>query len=329
MSLTDARRPGLPAYDLGAVRKAAAGAFAARPQVLTPIVPRYSMAGRALLGVITVMSLLASLTLGVVVLVRASAGDWQAQVAREVTIQIRPIEGRSTDTEVSRAALITRAYPGIAHVRPYTREQSAQLLEPWLGSGLALDDLPIPRLIVVTLAADARPDLARLRQALSEQVPGASLDDHRGFVERMRAMTRLAVVVGFCVLGLMLGATLMMIVFATRGAMSANRGIVEVLHFVGAKNRFIAGQFQRHFLVLGLKGAIAGGGTAIAAFLAVHIFTTRTHELGAPEEMTALLGNLTLAPEGYAGIVGVIVLIAAATALTSRWTVHRTLASLD
>jgi cell division transport system permease protein len=287
------------------------------------------MAGRALLGVITVMSLLASLTLGVVVLVRASAGDWQAQVAREVTIQIRPIEGRSTDTEVSRAALITRAYPGIAHVRPYTREQSAQLLEPWLGSGLALDDLPIPRLIVVTLAADARPDLARLRQALSEQVPGASLDDHRGFVERMRAMTRLAVVVGFCVLGLMLGATLMMIVFATRGAMSANRSIVEVLHFVGAKNRFIAGQFQRHFLVLGLKGAIAGGGTAIAAFLAVHIFTTRTHELGAPEEMTALLGNLTLAPEGYAGIVGVIVLIAAATALTSRWTVHRTLASLD
>jgi cell division transport system permease protein len=328
MSLTEAR-PRFPVYDLRAVRKAAMEALAAGPQVLAPIVPRQSMSGRALLGVVAIMSLLASLTLGAVVLVRASAGDWQAQVAREVTIQIRPIEGRNIDTEVNRASLIARASQGIAQVRPYTKQQSMRLLEPWLGSGLALDDLPIPRLIVVTIAADARPDLNRLRQALTEQVAGASLDDHRGFVERMRAMTRMAVAIGFGVLALMLGATLLMIVFATRGAMATNRGIVEVLHFVGAKNRFIAGQFQRHFLVLGLKGALIGGGAAAAVFLAAHIAVVRTQDGTGPNEMAALLGNLSLTPEGYAGIVGVIVLVAAVTALTSRWTVHRTLASLD
>jgi cell division transport system permease protein len=329
MSLTEAR-PRFPVYDLRAVRKAAVEAIAAaRPEVLAPIVPKQSMSGRALTGVIAIMSLLASLTLGAVVLVRASAGDWQSQVAREVTIQVRPVEGRNLDTEVNRAALIARASQGIAQVRPYTKEQSQRLLEPWLGTGLALDELPIPRLIVVTLAPGAQPDLQRLRQSLAEQVAGASLDDHRGFVERMRAMTRMAVAVGFSVLALMLGATLLMIVFATRGAMATNRGIVEVLHFVGAKNRFIAGQFQRHFLVLGLKGALIGGGAAMALFLAAHFATARMQDAAATAEWAALLGNLALAPEGYAGMVGVVVLIAAVTALTSRWTVHRTLASLD
>ena len=103
-------------------------------------------------------------------------------------------------------------------------------------------------MIVVTIAAGGAPDLDRLRKTLAERVTGASLDDHRAWVERMRTMTRAAVVVGIGVLGLVLAATVLLVAFATRGAMAANRAIVEVLHFVGAKNRYIAGQFQRHFL---------------------------------------------------------------------------------
>ncbi|MBX6424411.1 MAG: ABC transporter permease [Variibacter sp.] len=297
--------------------------------MLTPIVPTHSVAGRALLGVIAIMSFLASLTLGAVVLVRTSAGDWQSQVSREVTIQVRPVDGRDIETEVNRAALIARASHGIAQVKPYTKEESLRLLEPWLGSGLAVDELPVPRLIVVTIGPGARPHLEELRKALSEQVAGASLDDHRGWVERMRAMTRTAVAVGFAVLGLVLFATVLLIAFATRGAVATNRGIVEVLHFVGAKNRFIAGQFQRHFLELGLKGAVLGGGAAIAVFLLADFAAGPPADTAGAQEMAALFGGLMLPPEGYAGIVGVIVLIAAVTALASRWTVHRTLDSLD
>ena len=41
-----------------------------------------------------------------------------------------------------------RSQPGIVEVRPFTKEESAKLLEPWLGSGLSLDELPVPRVIV-------------------------------------------------------------------------------------------------------------------------------------------------------------------------------------
>ena len=67
-------------------------------------------------------------------------------------------------------------------------------------------------------------------------------------------------------LALVFAAAMLSVMFATRGAMSANRQIIEVLHVVGAKEDFIAAEFQRHFLLLGLKGGAIGGVTAIVLF---------------------------------------------------------------
>jgi cell division transport system permease protein len=211
------------------------------------IVPADSIAGRALLAVIAIMTFLAALTLGGVVLVRSAAGEWQSAVAREITIQLRPSDQRDIEADVRKAATLASGTPGIATVRAYTKQESARLLEPWLGSGLVLDELPVPRLIVVRIAAGEPPDLAALAKTLAEQIPGATLDDHRVWVDRMRAMARSAVAVGLSILALVLAATMLSVMFATRGAMSTNRQIIEVLFVVGAKAGFIAGEFQRHF----------------------------------------------------------------------------------
>src|SRR5581483_4749455 len=234
------------------------------PRVETPIVPKSTIAGRALVAVVAIMTFLAALTTGAVMLVRAAASDWQSDVSREVTIQIRPAAGRDIEADVARAAAIARAEAGVADVRPYSKDESAALLQPWLGSGLNLDELPIPRIVVVRISPGAAPDLARLRRALAAELPSASLDDHRGFVERMRSVARMAVAAGLAVLALVVIATVLSVMFATRGAMATNRPVIEVLHFIGAKDNFIAGHFQRHFLVLGLKGGLLGGGVAIA-----------------------------------------------------------------
>src|ERR1700694_469442 len=148
------------------------------PRDETPIVPRNSIAGRALVAVVAIMTFLASLTTGAVMLVLSSAAEWQSDVAREMTIQIRPAPGRDLDAEVAKAVEIARAAPGIAEVRPYTAAESAQLLEPWLGTGLTLDALPVPRIIVLRVGANERPDLGVLRSALAARGAGASLADH-------------------------------------------------------------------------------------------------------------------------------------------------------
>jgi cell division transport system permease protein len=292
------------------------------------IVPADSISGRALLAVIAIMTFLAALTLGAVVLVRSVAGEWQSAVAREITIQLRPSESREIEADLAKAMALAQATPGIAGVRPYSREESARLLEPWLGSGLALGELPVPRLIVVRVGPGEPPDLAALRRQLA-QIPGATLDDHRGYVDRMRAMARSAVVVGLGVLALVLVAAMMSVMFATRGAMSANRQIIEVLHVVGAKEGFIASEFQRHFLLLGLKGGAIGGVTAMALFALAGIMSDWFKGSAGESQVAALFGNLSLGPEGYGAMVGLIVLVAAVTAGTSRLTVRRTLKALE
>jgi cell division transport system permease protein len=110
------------------------------PRFETPIVPQATIAGRALVAVVAIMTFLASLTTGAVMLVRAAASEWQADVGREVTIQIRPNPGGDIELDVAKAAAIARRSAGVVEVRPYSKEETSRLLEPWLGTGLQLDD---------------------------------------------------------------------------------------------------------------------------------------------------------------------------------------------
>ena len=214
-------------------------------------------------------------------------------------------------------------------MRPYSKDESAKLLEPWLGSGLSLDELPVPRLIVVKISPGAAPDLAQLRRTLAEQAPGATLDDHRGWIDRMRAMAVSSVVAGVCILILMIAATILSVSFATRGAMATNKTVIEVLHFVGAKNGFIAGHFQRHFLLLGLQGGVIGGGIAIVLFALAGAVSRWFTGTAGGDQTAALFGSFSIGVAGYVAVLGQVVLIAAVTAMTSRQTVNRTLEAID
>ena len=293
------------------------------------IVPKDSIAGNALAAVVAIMTFLAAVTSGGVAMVIGSATAWQSEIAREMTIQVRPTAGRDLEAEVGRAEAIARAAPGIAEVRAYTRQESERLLEPWLGPGLSLEELPVPRMIAVRVASGGVPDTAALRQALAREVAGASLDDHRGWIERMRRMASTAIAGGLAIFGLVLSATVLSVAFATRGAMASNRPIVEVLHFVGAKDAYIASQFQRHFLILGLKGGAIGGGAAMLCLALAGPVSDLFVGTAGEAQATALFGAFSMGPMGYVMVAAEVVLIAAITAVTSRQVVIHTLRRID
>ena len=157
-------------------------------------------------------------------------------------------------------------------------------------------------------------------------MPNASLDDHRVWSAYLVTMADTVVAVGIGVTTLVLVATALCVAFATRGAVSVNRNIVEVLHLVGAKDTFIAAQFQRHFLMLGLKGATAGGATAVVLFLLVgSLAGSGVAEGGA----AALVGGLSLPRQSYFLIVALVLTVALVTAVTTRLTVRATLRAFE
>src|SRR5260221_11502918 len=314
-----------PLVDLGRERPQ----LPARARNLSPIVPRASIAGRALVAVVAIMTFLASITTGTVLLVSASAAEWQSEVASEITIQVRPVAGRDINRDVAAVAEAMRAQPGIVEIRPFTREESAKLLEPWLGSGLSLAELPVPRVIVARVQPGAVPALAALRRRAMQGAPTASVDDHRAWIERMRSMTGATVFAGIGILVLVIIATIISVSFATRGAMAANRPIVEVLHFVGAGDTYIANRFLRHFLRLGLEGGLIGGGGALLGFGFSASLAGWVSANPVPEHFARLLGTFSLRPSGYLALAGPALLIPGLTAWASRRTLFATLDEID
>ncbi|UPK03434.1 ABC transporter permease [Bradyrhizobium sp. 170] len=306
-----------------------------RPQVpaqarnMSPIVPRASISGRALVAVVAIMTFLASITTGTVLLVRASAAEWQSEVASEITMQVRPQAGRDLDRDVTAAVEAMRTQPGIVQVKPFSKDESARLLEPWLGSGLSIEQLPVPRVVVARVQPGTTLDLAALRRAVTQVAPSASVDDHRAWIERMRSMTGATVFAGIGILVLVIAATIISVSFATRGAMAANRPIVEVLHFVGAGDRYIANHFLRHFLRLGLEGGVIGGGAAMLGFGFSESIAAWFSGTPVGDQFAALLGTFSLPPSGYLALAVQAVAIAAITAWASRRTLFATLDDID
>ena len=315
----------MPLLDLGHDRPQ----VPARARIQSPIVPRASIAGRALVAVVAIMTFLASVTTGAVLLISASASEWQSDIGSEVTIQVRPQSGRNLDRDVASVVEAMRNQPGIVDTRPFTKEESSALLEPWLGSGLSLDDLPVPRVIVARVSPGTTLDLTGLRRTLILVAPSASVDDHRAWIERMRSMSGATVIFGFGILALVIIATIISVSFATRGAMAANRPIVEVLHFVGAGDRFIADRFFRHFLLLGLEGGVIGGGAAMLGFGFSESIAGWFSGTPVGDQFAALLGTFSLRPSGYLVLAVQAVMIAAITAWASRRTLFATLDDIE
>ncbi len=300
---------------------------AQRPTV--PIVPGQNVAGRALIFVIAIMTFLSCLTLGAVTLVRNTASVWEGQISREATIQIKPVDGLDMNAALQKAQEIAAGFKGVTGASIVDRAATSRLLEPWLGKGLDIDDLPVPRLVIVTIDASNPPDFVALRKLVTAQIPSAGLDDHRNWVDRLVAMAHTTVTIGLAVLVLMLSATVLSIVFATRGAMAGNGHIIEVLHFIGADAAFIAAEFRRHFLVIGLKGAAAGGLGAIVVFLLFAWVSARNMATPQADQATALFGNFSIDSSGYAGVGLIVLVIAGLTAVTSHLTVVRYLTDIE
>jgi cell division transport system permease protein len=312
-------------------RSLLAGLLPARFQPKTAqIVPSASIAGNALTVVIAIMSFLACLTAGAVYMVNQSARAWVNDIASEITVELDPVNAADIEKKMTLVSLFLARQSGITRVKPLTADDSAKLLEPWLGHSDALSALPIPRLIAVEIDRSNPPDIKAISEALSQNFEGVTLDDHRRWRAEIRTLTRSAALGGLAVLGLVAAATVAVIVSATRSAMASNREIIEVLHFVGATERFISREFERHFIGLGVRAALVGAVSAMVVFLLMPLVMHLLGGEGATvTEASRLVGSGELDVPGYLLCVLVVFVVAALCLITSRLGVIRVLKTYD
>ncbi len=316
----------VPSEDLYA--PARPGKRKGKEQLNAPVVPAGSVTGRSLTLVITIMCFLACLTAAAVYMINQSAEAWLKDIASEVTVQVEPQENVDVEKSVKDIAAFLGKQAGIAKVTPLSVEASSELLEPWLGKTDVLKSLPVPRLIALQVDRTSPPDLEAVRKELEAQFKGASLDDHRRWQQQIRTVTRSFALGGLAILLLVASATTAIIVSATKSSMASNKEIVEVLHFVGATDRYIAREFEKHFLRLGIRAGLVGASSALVVFATMPLLMTT---LGGGQvtavELQQLVGSGGLDMAGYVLLGIVVVVIAALCMLTSRFGVYRILNS--
>jgi cell division transport system permease protein len=221
--------------------------------------------------VIAVMAFLAALALGASLIADRAAQGWQSGLAAKLTVQILPPDSGDTraglDAQIQAALDILNAAPGVAHAALISDTDTEALVEPWIGKNNLVAEIPLPRLIDVTIIPGEQVDIPALAQKLKQAAPQALLDDHRSWIARLGALADTVRYSAYGILLLIAGATAAAVSFATRAGLSAHHEMVELLHQMGALPSFIARMVEWHYFTSALAAALTGTLFAAVLFL--------------------------------------------------------------
>lgn len=284
-----------------------------------PLLPEAGAGGPPLMAVIAVISFLATLALAGYLLITSASHNWTRELRSALTIQIPGDTAIAIKDRTDMAVRVLETTEGVVDFRVMPPSEAETLLEPWLGESAVSSYFTLPAIIEVRAEASLQNDISLLKSRMTAAAPGALVNDHSTWKSRLETSVRSAQMLAFSVFLLVMFATAAIAIFAARAGLAANHEIVSILHLVGASDQFIAGQVQRRFLVLGLRGAIFGGLFAILTLFLISIATrTGTIEANFIPGFTITMGLiLTLL------IVPAITCLV--TAMTARLIVLRTL----
>jgi len=280
--------------------------------------------GRFLPWLVAIMVYLAALALISALTMNRAISHWQDGLSGTLTIQI-PQENSAKKTPAAPDALdriltVLIATPGIIEAKVMEPEEIERLLQPWLGAAASLAELPVPTLVSVTFNPTAEPDFSELARAVAKISPDAIVDTHQAWLGKVRDLARTVQAVAILVVALIIGSAIMIIAFATRMGLSVHGHVIELLHLIGARDSYVASQFQAHVLTFALRGGIIGLVLAVATvFLA-----GRTLE----GSDVLLLPDLVLQPLDWSVLLLLPVAVALVATITARFTVLRTLARM-
>lgn len=288
------------------------------------VIPQATAPHMTLMTAMAAMCYLAVLAIGALLMTATAVDNWTSQIASQVTVQISAADGVDVDGDTAKVADILRATTGIADIDVVSPDAARELLEPWLGKSGILDDLPIPRLINVSIDKSSPPDLELLRATLATEVPSATLDTHRRWQAELVSMAGSLTWLAVAVLSLIATSAIVLVIYATRAAMEANREVIEVLYLAGARDSFISREVLWRFWLTGLKAGLIGSLLGFVTFVILGLGSSR---LSGPVE-ALLYHPLDTSSTNYAAFIVVPVVATLISLVTARISISRVLKAM-
>ena len=275
---------------------------------------------RFLPWIFALMVYLAVLALAGVLILHSAVERWQRGEVDTLTVQLMPLEDASEDARIAKLRELLGAMEGVTGIRVVAQSETIDLIEHWLGEGNVPSDLPLPRLVDVNIAPGYGLDAESLALRLRASLPGVTVDDAKLWLDRLadigRSLEYLAIAV-VILIGLAAVAT---VIFTTRMGISIHRNVIELLHLIGARDGYVAAQFQRQAMMLGLRGGVLGIVFAVATLYGLRQVAGRLE--------TPLAPDIPVAHWAWGLLAAVPVATALIAMVTARLTALRELAKM-
>lgn len=284
--------------------------------------------------IIGFMVFLCVITVAAALTVERVADRWRQGLAGNLTVELpfpTDLDTGKRAEELDAAVNLVTETPGITGAAVLDDDQIAALLAPWLGPDATQLDVPLPTMIAVTRRTDVPVDLKALQDQLDKVVPGAQVDDHGDWVSDALVFLRSLQALSAALAGLALGAAALTVIFVTRTGLATHHAVIEVVHLIGAPDRYIARQFQAQALKLGIFGGIVGLACGAGTVLGIDRLLSFAARQSLAPGMTSGAGlsfDFRLLPWQWIVLALLPVVVAIVAMMTARITVLRSLARM-
>lgn len=214
---------------------------------------------------ISIAVFLFAVTLAGVLSINSMLNAWNNSILGSLTVQIMPVNNinqekarQETLEQQKKAVDFLKKLPEAEQVSTLDDAQLQNLLQPWLGDGIDISELPTPRLIDVKLKKGAEIDFAKLAAKLAEISPLASLDNHKLWLDKLVKFADGLKMLAMSILVLVIAITSGAIFYTTQTNLGLHKNIIEILHVMGAKDTYVAQQYAKRDAMLGFVGGCIG-----------------------------------------------------------------------
>lgn len=211
-----------------------------------------------------IMVFISTLIFCVALLIYTSLNNWTKDISGSLTVQIPTydLNGKARtdmiDNDIEMTLTLLRSSDGVTGATLLENDQMEELMAPWFGQNVAINELPLPRIIDVTTDPDHYPDLTQLKADLSEQVPSAIIDSHRAMLNEMISFFDNIIRLIAIVLFLLIFTSAVSIIFVTKSSLAVHQKVVELIHMMGASDFYITIQFATRSFKLAFLGSFLG-----------------------------------------------------------------------
>lgn len=275
----------------------------------------------ALMTILAIFALAASFALS------EMTDRWSSGMENKVTIEIpaENIIGRILNQEeINDTAIDVKTFletqSQVESVEIMQAEEIKELVSPWLGDSIDFDNVPLPGILSVSFIKKSDVNYDNLEKRLKNFGEHIRLDTHGTWLADLLKFTG-ALNFAALLISLLIGITT---VVAVAGAILARMAIfheeLELLHLMGAGDRYIANQLQKHSFFTCLQGS------AIGAVIGLILLTLTSWALS--QKNISLLPDFELNALQIIALITLPIFIGLLGMITARHTVLRVLSKM-